>query len=137
MTSCKATLLTAALMIPLSTGPTMAQEQMDTSQLQALVTGDTLYVDVAAGTPGAPDGEVAPIYYANDGAAAALLPAGLKLVGTWAIDGDQYCIDWDNGPKNSCTKLLRTDAGFLVIDAAKNEPRGVVTRIATGNAENL
>ncbi len=137
MTSCKEHILFASLVVQLSAGSAMAAEQMDTAQLHALITGNTLYVDVAPGTPGAPDGGIAPIYYANDGAAAAQLPAGLKLIGTWAIDGDQYCIDWDNGPKNSCTKLVRTDAGFQVMDAAKNEPRGVVTRIATGNAENL
>lgn len=115
----------------------LADTKMDAAQLSALVSGNTLYVDIPAGAPGAPDGGTAPIYYDTDGAATALLPAGLKLVGTWALDGDQYCIDWDNGPKNSCTQLIRSKAGFAVMDAATGDPRGVVTRIATGNPEGL
>lgn len=114
-----------------------ANEIMDTAQLRALITGNTLYVDVPAGAPGAPDGGTAPIYYATDGSAAALLPAGLKLVGTWTLKEGLYCIDWDNGPKNSCTQLVRGADAFIVMDATLGEPRGMVMRIATGNAENL
>jgi len=114
-----------------------ADNAMDTAQLDALVSGNTLYVDIPAGAPGAPDGGTAPIYYAEDGAATALLPAGLKLVGTWAIEGDTYCIDWDNGPKNSCTQIVRNADGFVVMDVKSGEPRGLVTRIATGNPEAL
>lgn len=114
-----------------------ADVTMDTSQLSALITGNTLYVDVPAGAPGAPDGGTAPIYYSKDGSAAAQLPAGLKLVGAWRLEEGRYCIDWDNGPKNSCTQLVRGSDGFVVMDAAKGEPRGMITRIATGNPENL
>lgn len=125
-----------AIIASLSAGGAAA-ETMDRAQLHALIFGNTLYVDIPAGTPGAPDGGIAPIYYAPDGAAAALLPAGMKLVGTWALDDDRYCIDWDNGPKNSCTQLVRGPDAFTAIDANRGEPRGVVTRIATGNVENL
>ncbi|WP_298971824.1 hypothetical protein [uncultured Roseobacter sp.] len=118
-------------------GAAFAQETMDAAQLDALVTGNTLYVDIPAGAPGAPDGGTAPIYYGVDGSAAAQLPAGPKLVGTWALDGDQYCIDWENGPQNSCTKLMRTADGFVVMDANLGEPRGLVTLIAVGNPEDL
>lgn len=114
-----------------------AAEPLTTEQLNTLVTGNTLYVEVPAGAPGAPDGGTAPIYYAEDGSAAALLPAGLKLIGKWALETDRYCIDWDNGPKNSCTQLIRTTEGFVVMDAKLGEPRGVVTRFATGNPEDL
>ncbi|WP_300030707.1 hypothetical protein [uncultured Roseobacter sp.] len=114
-----------------------AGDIMNSVQLGALITGNTLYVEIPAGAPGAPDGGTAPIYYAGDGSAVALLPAGLKLVGSWTIAEDQYCIDWENGPKNSCTQLVRSDAGFVVTDTKLGEPRGVVTRLATGNPENL
>lgn len=117
--------------------PVLAGEKMDAAQLKALISGNTLYVEISAGAPGAPDGGTAPIYYADDGSAVARLPAGLKLIGTWALQGDRYCIDWDNGPKNSCTLLERGAAGFVVIDADVGERRGVVTRIAVGNPEHL
>ncbi len=118
-------------------GAVFAQEDMNAAQLDALVTGNTLYVEIPAGAPGAPDGGTAPIYYGADGSAAAQLPAGPKLVGTWALDGDRYCIDWDNGPQNSCTQLMRSADGFVVMDATLGEPRGLVTRIAVGNPEDL
>jgi len=115
----------------------IAAEPLTTEQLSALITGNTLYVEVPAGAPGAPDGGTAPIYYAEDGTAAVLLPAGLKLVGRWTLEDNRYCIDWDNGPKNSCTQLIRAAQGFVVMDANLGEPRGVVTRFATGNPEGL
>lgn len=114
-----------------------ADETMNSVQLSALITGNTLYVEIPAGAPGAPDGGTAQIFYAEDGSAAAQLPTGVKLVGSWDLDGDAYCIDWDNGPQNSCTQLVRTLDGLAVIDANLGEPRGLVTRIATGNPEDL
>jgi hypothetical protein len=89
------------------------------------------------GAPDAPDGGTAPIYYAQDGSAAAQLPGGSRLVGTWALEDGRYCFDWDNGPKNSCTQLVRGTVGFIVMDANLNEPRWVITRLATGNPEQL
>ena len=115
----------------------IAQDALKTEQLKPLITGNTLYVEIPAGVPGAPDGGTAPIYYAEDGSTAALLPAGVKLVGRWTLEDDRYCIDWDNGPKNSCTQLIRAAQGFVLMDANLGEPRGVVTRFATGNPEGL
>ena len=134
----RASLFHTALLATALIGSTaVADETMDAAQLSALITGNTLYVDVPAGAPGAPDGGTAPIYYGEDGSAAAQLPAGLKLVGTWKFEEDSYCIDWDNGPKNSCSQLVRGSDGFIVMDAAQAAPRGMITRIATGNAEDL
>lgn len=115
----------------------LAESALTQDTLRTLVTGNTLYVTVPEGTPGAPDGGVAPIYYAADGSAAAQLPGGPKLVGTWAMAEAGYCIDWDNGPKNSCSTLSRGDETFIVMDLETGDPRGTVDRIATGNAENL
>lgn len=114
-----------------------AEEIMDTAQLNALIMGNTLYVQISAGAPGATDGGTAPIYYAENGSAAALLPTGLKLVGSWTLFENKYCIDWDNGPKNSCTQLVRTSDGFVVLDAGLGEPRGIISTIAVGNPEDL
>ncbi|MCX7558600.1 hypothetical protein OS190_03415 [Sulfitobacter sp. F26204] len=114
-----------------------ADQTMTTHQLEALVTGNTLYVEIPEGAPGVPDGGTAPIYYAEDGSAAAQLPGGPKLVGTWSFEADRYCIDWDNGPKNSCTQLVRGSDGYRVMDTKLGQPRGLVTRIVVGNPENL
>lgn len=131
------TFLSATLITSLTGSLALADETMNATQLDALITGNTLYVEIPAGAPGVPKGGTAPIFYSKGGAAAAQLPGGPKLVGKWAFKENNYCIDWDNGPKNSCTKLVRRADGFIVVDAAKNEPRGIVTRIATGNPEKL
>jgi hypothetical protein len=134
----KKTILSLTCITAVSAGAAaVADEMMNTAQLGALITGNTLYVEIPAGAPGAPDGGTAPIFYATDGSAAAQLPGGPKLVGTWALEEGRYCIDWDNGPQNSCTQLLRGTDGFSVRDASLNEPRGMITRIATGNPEDL
>ncbi|MEP5730151.1 MAG: hypothetical protein ABJL67_12365 [Sulfitobacter sp.] len=126
-----------ALATAVSTSAALADAQLSGEQLDTIVKGNTLYVEIPAGAPGAPDGGIAPIYYAADGGATVKLPAGRVLVGTWAIEGDSYCIDWDNGPQNSCTQLVRQSDMFVVMDAAKGEPRGTVSRIQTGNPEGL
>ena len=61
------------------------------------------------------------IYYGSDGVAAALLPAGLKLTGTWVLEDDHYCIDWESRPKNSCSQQLRSADGFLIMDVERGE----------------
>jgi len=114
-----------------------ANEPFTADQLGPLIAGNTLYVTIPAGAPGAPDGGVAPIFYGTDGTAAAQLPAGPKLVGTWQMTEKGYCVDWDNGPKNSCSALVRGEDSFLIMDQANGTPRGQVFAIATGNPENL
>ncbi len=128
---------TALLATALIGSTAAADETMDAAQLSALITGNTLYVDIPVGAPGAPEGGTAAIYYGEDSSAAAQLPAGLKLIGTWRLEEGHYCIDWDNGPKNSCSQLVRGADGFIVMDVALGEPRGIITRIATGNAEDM
>ena len=110
---------------------------LSAEQLDALLTGNTVFIAVPPGGPGGPDGGVAPFKYGADGNAAAKLPIGTTLVGTWQIDGDKYCADWKNGPKNSCTRIVKTADGYDIVDAAKNEVRGTVLRIEPGNPEGL
>ncbi len=106
-----------------------AETQMSDAQLDALLTGNTVYV----ATPGG----AAPVYYGADGRAAANLPNGTELRGTWVIKDAAYCVDWDNGPKNSCTKVIKTSDGYAMFDLANGDPRGSVDRIVPGNPENL
>ncbi|MEO0945002.1 MAG: hypothetical protein AAFY06_09180 [Pseudomonadota bacterium] len=129
--------LTLTLCLAAAAQVASASEPLSTAQLETLIVDNTLYVTVPAGAPGAPEGGVAAIFYAKDGAASAQLPAGLKLVGTWQLSDAGYCVDWDNGPKNSCSTLVRAEDSFLIIDQATGDPRGQVFSIATGNPENL
>lgn len=110
---------------------------LDDAQLDALLTGHTLYIAVPPGPAGGPDGGIAPFKYGTDGTAAAALPAGMTLVGTWSIKDGQYCVDWDNGPKGSCTSLRKTNGAVELYDTGANEVRGTIERIVPGNPENL
>ncbi len=106
-----------------------AETQMSEAQLDALLTGNTVYVATPNGT--------APVFYGADGRAAANLPEGPELRGTWSLKEGSYCVDWENGPKNSCTKVVKTPSGLAMFDLASGDPRGTVERIIPGNAEEL
>ena len=107
------------------------------SQLETLLTGNTVYLAVPPGGPGGPDGGVAPVKYGADGSAAARLLAGMTLVGTWRMEGDHYCVDWENGPQNSCTRMVRNGDVITLVDIAAEESRGTVEMIRPGNPEGL
>ena len=120
--------------------PMMARAQtatLDDAQLDALLTGNTLYIAVPSGPAGGPDGGIAPFVYGADGSASARLPAGMTLVGIWSIEDGQYCVDWDNGPKGSCTSIRKTGDAIELYDTGADEVRGTVESIVPGNPENL
>lgn len=106
-------------------------------QLDGLLTGNTLYLNIPAGGPALPDGGIVPFKYGSDGSSSARLSPSLTLLGTWTIRSDHYCVDWENGPKNSCTKIEKTPSGMNLIDKASGEIRGTVDRIVPGNPENI
>ena len=131
------TLLIAAAALCL---PALAHAEtptLDDAQLDALLTGNTLYIAVPPGPAGGPDGGTAPFVYGADGLASARLPAGMTLVGTWSIEDGQYCVDWDNGQKGSCTSIRKTGDAIELYDTDADEMRGTVESIVPGNPENL
>ena len=127
-----ATMVTAAL-----TGAAQADETvLAREQIDGLLTGNTAYVDIAAGGPAGPGG-TAPMYFGSDGRVAATLPNGTTLVGSWRLGHHGYCVDWDNGPRNSCTRLHRGNGIIAMVDAADGSVRGQLTRLVPGNPESL
>lgn len=113
----------------LAAGTAQAETRLGAEQLDGLLTGNTVYLETPAGE--------APVLYGADGRAAALLPDGTALVGTWSIDADGYCIDWENGPKGSCTRATRMPGAIALTDAATGDPRGRILRVVPGNPEDL
>jgi hypothetical protein len=113
------------------------QTVLNGAQLDGLLTGNTAYIEVPPGGPGGPDGGIAFAYYGDDGRATFKLPTGTVLRGTWSIMDDRYCADWENGPKNSCTRVVKMPGSVLVVDAATGQTRGAIARIVPGNAERL
>lgn len=110
---------------------------LDNTQLDGLLTGNTLYLDIPAGNPALPEGGTVPFLFAANGKAAAKLNSKLTLIGSWSIGDNRYCVDWDNGPKNSCTVVEKRADGIALLDASNGEMRGTVNRIVPLNPENL
>ena len=111
----------------LTAGAATAETELNTNQLDGLLTSQTVYLD----TPG---GE-AVIHFRADRHAFARLPNGVSLNGTWDLVEAGYCIDWVNGPQNSCTRVLRRADDLRMVDANSGDPRGQITRIVPGNPE--
>ncbi len=107
---------------------------MHKDQLDGLLTGNTLYVDLPADAQGA---GTCMLYHGADGRAALKLPAGQTLVGTWSLKADHYVVDWVNGPKNGLWALERSDGKIALIEIASGKSRGQVTKLVPGNAESL
>ena len=76
-----------------------AETVMNDVQLDALLTGNTVYIAIPAGSPAAPDGGVAPFKFGADGSAAARLPVGMTLVGKWKLDGANTALIGTMGPR--------------------------------------
>jgi len=106
-------------------------------QLDGLLTGNTLYINIPAGGPALPEGGVVPFRYGADGSSSARLSSALTLVGTWELKENHYCVNWSNGPKNSCTRLEKTADVITLIDFDSGEVRGTIDRIVPGNPEGI
>ncbi len=120
----------------LATGAVHAST-MNEMQLDGLLTGNTLYLSIPAGGAALPEGGIVPFKYGADGSASARLSKELTLVGAWKLGDDHYCVDWENGPKNSCTKIIKTEDGISLVDFSSDEIRGKVDRILPGNPEGI
>lgn len=121
----------------ITVGAAQAETVLNAAQLDGLLTGNTVYIAVPPGGPGGENGGMAPFRYGSDGAASAALPNGTTLVGTWSINGDSYCVDWENGPKGSCSRLVKDGSAIRIVDASTGDPRGAIDHIRPGNPEDL
>lgn len=107
---------------------------MHRDQLDGLLTGNTLYVELPPDTQG---GATCMLYHGADGRAALKLPAGLTLVGSWSLKDSHYVVDWENGPKNGLWALDKSDGAISLIEIASGKPRGRVTKLVPGNPEGI
>ncbi|MFQ6554117.1 hypothetical protein AAD018_017375 [Aestuariibius insulae] len=129
--------LMATMLLAAGAQAASAETRLDAAQMDGLLTGNTVYISIPPGAPGMPDGGIAPFKFGGNGSAAAKLPTGLTLVGTWSLGDDRYCVDWENGPKNSCTYLIKTEGSIAMYDPDGTAERGMIERIVPGNPEGL
>lgn len=109
---------------------------LSTEQLATLVRGATLYHRLA---PGAPQGEgEAAFYFDRNGRAAARLPNGTLMRGSYVVENGAYRMDWDGGLQNSRSTLTQeADGTYACRNAADGTLRSIVTRVRDGDTETL
>ena len=110
---------------------TQVETKMSATQLDALMTGNSIYLEEPNGC-----GEIV-LWYSADGTAMARLPSSSMLDGTWSIKGDASCIVWSYSPKDSCSVLVKRDGQMLLLEVGTNRLLGTVKRIVPGNSEEL
>jgi len=107
------------------------ETRMNALQLDALMTGNTIYLTKPNG-----GGEIV-LWYGADGRAMARLPTSSMLDGTWSIKRDESCIVWSYSPKDSCSALVKHDGSMVLLEVGTERLLGTVRRIVPGNAEGL
>ena len=128
--------LGAALAFPGAPTVSAAEPPFTAEQLDALLTDNTVYLDVPAGGPMGDGGET-PIRFGADGRTQARLPTDASMVGEWRLEEARYCVDWDPAPKDSCTLIAREGGALLFVDADTGASRGTVMRIEPGDPEGF
>ena len=94
-------------------------------KIETLLSGNSLHLAVE------PAGS-ATLHFAADGTLSALLPSGVNDTGRWTLRSpDSYCIDWANGPKESCTRIEWREGVAWLYDVS-GKLRGRVTRVVPG-----
>lgn len=111
--------------------PTSPDIMMTGVQLDALMTGNTMYL-----TEPNSGGEIV-LWYGADGTAMARLPSGTILDGTWSIKEDLSCIVWSYSPEDSCSKIVKCPGRVELLEAKTHRLLGTVRSIVPGNAESL
>ena len=106
-----------------------AQTVLNGAQIDGLLTGNTAYLELPGG--------IASLLYGADGVAVVKFPSGATKKGPWTILADHYCVDWETGPANSCSRVVKTAGGITMVDVVTGEGRGRVKNIAPGNPESL
>jgi hypothetical protein len=105
------------------------------AEIKELISGNSVYLELTASITGAEG--LGTIYFDTLGLALYKTPKGVIWHGTWKIEGNTVCTDWQESPHNPCTKYDKRGDTITTIDVAAGVARGKVTKIVQGNAEKL
>ena len=109
---------------------------MTGAEIKELITGKTVYLELAAGSVTGATGQGA-IYYNTDGNALYKTAKGDMWHGTWTIKDNTGCVVWKETPNNACTRYDKQGDVITLINVATGQARGKITKTAAGNAEKL
>ena len=102
---------------------------LQNDQLALLMTGNTLYLDIGQETD-------AVIYYGVANDAYMRMPGKDALMsGSWRLGTAGYSVEWRDGPKAEWA--VEHEAGRFTYLDIERTPRGTVSKIVPGDAENL
>lgn len=100
------------------------------SQAELLLSGNCLFLDIGKDKPTV-------LHYGTNGTVNVLHASGERDSGSWALQTDgSYCINWKDGPKGSCSRIL-WQPGCIQILTLAGEPRGRVLKIVPGEVPEL
>lgn len=100
-------------------------EPLKANQLELLLTGNTVHIRVS-------ESAAALIYFGAQGNVRAKMPNGSFDTGVWSLKStDTYCINWEKGPKNSCSTITWLPGEIRIRDA-EGKPRGNVVKLTFG-----
>ena len=116
-------------------GSAMAADLKD-AEIKELISGKTIYLELAAGTVTGATGTGA-IYYNADGTALYKTGKGDIWHGAWTIKDNQGCVVWKETPNNACTRYDKQGDVITMINVATGVARGKLIKTAPGNAEKL
>jgi hypothetical protein len=120
----------------LSVVGTAIAAELNGSEIKALLSGKTVYLEATAASAGGQAGQGV-IYWAEDGTAVYKTPSGTILHGKWEIKGNTNCTNWKERPNIGCTRYDKAGDVVTVIDATSGATRAKILKTAPGNAEKL
>lgn len=98
--------------------------------------GTTNYLRVFP-APGIPAEGDAVFVFLEEGRAIVRLPNGFTMRGPYRLSAAGYCVDWENGPRNSCSNVMRRGEQTVLVNPADGQVRSLIVRSVSGNPEGL
>lgn len=111
-------------------------EDMTGSQIKEYLAGKTVYAQTTGASSSGQAGAIV-IYLGEDGTEHQRTPSGTIMHGTWRIEGNTLCTQWNEKPAVGCARFDTTGDTVTVIDAASGKTRATIVKTAAGNAEKL
>ena len=100
------------------------------ADIKTLISGKTVYLDIAGGGSATGAAGQGIIYYATDGTALFKTPKGGMWTGKWTIKDNTGCVEWKQAPTNACTRYDKQGDTITLINVSNGLPRGKLSKTA-------
>ena len=118
------------------TPPAIAADMKD-AEIKELISGKTIYLDIAGGGSSTGQTGSAAIYYDANGTALFKTPGGAIWHAPWMIKDNQVCNEWKEATANACSRYDKVGDTITIFNVASGKPRGKIVKTAAGNPEGI